>query len=95
MKNYTYDSVTVSESVSAVGLMTKLIKDGWKNLQYVAHSSCGDCRCPEITGNRPMTKGELKEKDNMLKEIYKQELKELKLLAKKLGYDLTKKGFFH
>jgi positive regulator of sigma E activity len=91
MKNYIYDRVSVSESVSAIGLMTKLIKDGWKNLQYVAHSSCGDCRSPEITGNRPMTKDELKEKDNMLKKEYRQDLKELKLLAKKLGYNLTKK----
>ncbi len=95
MKNYIYDSVTVSNGTESTVIMMKLIKDGWKNLQYVAHSSCGDCRCPEITGNRPMTKDELKEKDKMLKNEYKQDLKELKLLAKKLGYDLTKKGFFH
>jgi len=91
MKNYTYDSVTVSDGVEASSIMVKLIKEGWKDLQYVAHSSWGDCSCPEITGTRPMTKDELKEKDDMLKEIYREDLKELKLLAKKLGYNLTKK----
>jgi hypothetical protein len=91
MKNYIYDSVSVSESVSAIGLMTKLIKEGWKDLQYVSHSSWGDCSCPEITGTRPMTQDELKEKDDILKEVHKEDLKELRRLARKLGYDLTKK----
>ncbi len=70
--------------------MAALIANGWKNLQYVSHSSHGDCRWPEITGVRPMTKDELKEKDDMLKKEQKQDLKELRKLAKKLGYIITK-----
>ena len=89
MKNYILDSVTVSEH-NSTETMIRLQNEGWKNLQYVAHKSWGDCRSPEIMGNRPMTAKEIRSRDRAIKAENNKEIKELKKLAKKHGYLLIR-----
>jgi hypothetical protein len=78
MKYYTHDSVTVIEhTVNPVELITKLQKEGWKDLQYVAHDSWGDCRSPEIMGKRPMTIDEIKNADKAAEKHKREEIDKL------------------
>jgi len=88
MKKYILDRVTVHGDSGA--LMVKLQNEGWKDLQYVANNSWGDCRPPDIMGNRPMTEKELKERQKAIKAHNKEEVKEMLRLAKKHKYKATK-----
>lgn len=90
MKYYTHDRVSVFNGDSGA-LVLKLQQEGWKNLQYVAHDSWGDCRSPEVMGQRPMTASERKECDKVISKNEKTELAKLQKLAKKLGYDIVRK----
>jgi hypothetical protein len=87
-KNYTTDSVTADDNCG--GQMTKLLRQGWKNLQYVSHGSWGDCSPAEIMGERPMTKKEIKEMEKRVKANRKDDIRQLKTLAKKLGFRVKK-----
>jgi len=88
VKNYLLDSVSVSFGGSCAEIITRLQKDGWKQLQYVSHSSWGDCRSPEIMGLRPMTKKEIKERDKAIEKEKAREIKKLKSSARKYGFSL-------
>lgn len=94
MKYYTHDSVNVSyddDGSSGIELILKLQKEGWKNLQYVTHNSWGDCRSPEVIGQRPMTINEIKDADKAAEKHRQKELDALHKMAKKLGYDIVKR----
>lgn len=91
VKLYTLDSVTAASTPDGVARqMGELTDQGWKNLQYVAHNSWGDCHAPEIMGNRPMTTQEIKEHEKNMKQNEKEDLGHLNKLAKKYGFKLTK-----
>jgi len=85
-KNYTMDSVTADDNCGAQ--MTKLLQQGWKHLQYVSRGSWGDCSPAEIMGERPMTLKETKEREKAVKATRKANIRELKQLAKKLGFQV-------
>jgi hypothetical protein len=90
MKKYIYDSFPVLDNCSSAALI-RLQREGWKNLQYVAHDSWGDCHCPEIVGNRPMTMEEIKEHDKLVRAHKKKQIRDIRRSANQLGYDLVKK----
>ena len=91
-KNYTMDSVTADDNCGAQ--MTKLLQQGWKHLQYVSHGSWGDCSPAEIMGERPMTLKETKEMEKAVRSDEKADIRELKLLAKQLGFSVKKRKLY-
>jgi len=85
MKNYLYAWVDCS-AINYGQTMNRLKAEGWKELSFCKG---GDFNSDNIQGYRPMTKKEIRDRENAVKYEKKEEIKELKKLAKKYGYTLT------
>ena len=92
MKNYTSDSVSVwsDSAVDVQRQMDELKSKGWKGLRLISHNSWGDTRPNEISGIRPMTEQEEKERIKYINKNKADEVKSLRKLAKKYGYKIER-----
>ena len=85
MKNYIHAWENCS-STNAGQTMNRLKSEGWKNLHFC---NGGDFNSDHISGYRPMTKKEIRDREKALKKEKREEIKELKKLAKRYGYTLV------
>lgn len=88
---YTWDSVSVGGDASEVQRKIDGLKEeGWKDLSFCPNNRDCDCSADEIQGYRPRTKKELSEAQRFVAKQNRQEVTELKRLAKKYNFILVK-----